>query len=662
MKKFFCTIFILVLTSFGVLAKDSTAVIGEPFAWRLSETTGERYRVPIDTLHLNYFQTDQPYSWDDGATGAGYFGGPSMSRIVMNRAEMPEFIFKFPLLKYIVTPKSYTFYNTRVPMTLLSYLSGASKENRNDDLNATFSANVNKNLGFEGNARYMYNKGHFYRQRTKNFTWQLGANYSSDIYQLDAMFNAYSIVMQENGGIKDDDFILKPDEVDNGKGNVDDKDIPVNLNDALTRLKGKNVYLAHKYFFGDYKEEIIDDTLRMEKFVPVMNIFHTFSFEDNQRSFTDRDAEDNSTYFKNSYFNPDITNDTTSYWNLSNTLGVSLMEGFKKRAKMGISAFATYEVRRFKLMSLPIPESSTVQPSLPLLPEQSIPFATELNKNVYTDNIVWVGGELSKKQGSVFTYNVAGKWGLTGSELGSMDINGSVQSKFKFLKDSLTIRAYGFFKNIEPAFYTKKYVSNHFLWNNDFGKIRKFRVGGEILIPGWGTYVNVGFENIQNHVYFNKENLPTQESDNIQLFMATLKQKFKVSVVHLDLEAIYQASSKQNVIPVPALSAYGNFYLLFKIAKVLETQIGVDCRYNTLYYSEIYNPATATFRVQDEYKVGNYPFMNVYANMKLKMVRFYVMYTHFNRGLFGGNNSMNMPHYPMSPASFQFGVSIDFAN
>ena len=183
-----------------------------------------------------------------------------------------------------------------------------------------------------------------------------------------------------------------------------------------------------------------------------------------------------------------------------------------------------------------------------------------------------------------------------------------------------------------------------------------------MVIPGWGTYLNVGFENVQNHVYFNKDNLPTQDSDNIQIFNATLKQRLKLSIVHLDLEAIYQASSKQSVIPVPALSAYGNLYVLFKIAKVLETQIGVDCRYNTLYYSEIYNPATATFRVQDEYKVGNYPYMNVYANMKLKMVRFYVMYAHFNQGLFGGNNYMNMPHYPMNPASFQFGVSIDFAN
>ena len=661
MKHFLSVVLVATLCIVSLNAQKKEK-IGEPYAWRLSETLGTRYRVPIDTLHLNFFQTDQPYSWDDGATDAGYLGGPSMSRIVFNRYETPEFMFKFPFMRNIVTPQTYTFYNTRLPMTLLSYMSGAGKENRNDDLKATFSANVNKNLGFEGNAQYLYNRGYYARQRTKNFNWQLAGNYVCDKYQLDVMFNAYSLTMQENGGIKDDAFILRPDNVDNGRGNVGSKDIPVNLNGALTRLKGKNVYATHRYNIGSYKTKIINDTLSVEEYVPVMSIIHTFDFEDNQRGFSDYNADDNKNYFKNSYINDGITNDTTSYWKISNTIGVSLLEGFSKRAKMGVSAFATYEVRRFKLMPTPSPESANTPPQLPMLPEEEYPFEAQKNMLTTTDNIIRVGGELSKRQGSLLTYDVKGKWGLTGSELGSMDIEGGIQSKFKFLKDSLTIRAYGFFKNIEPNFYTKRYNSNHFVWNNDFGKIRKFRVGGEILIPGWGTYINVGFENIQNHVYFNKDNLPTQESDNIQLFTATLKQKLHVSVVHLDIEAIYQASSKQSAIPVPALSAYGNLYVLFKIAKVLETQIGVDCRYNTLYYSEIYNPATATFRVQDEYKVGNYPFMNVYANMKLKMVRFYVMYSHFNKGLFGGNNYMNMPHYPMNPASFQFGVSVDFAN
>ena len=53
-------------------------------------------------------------------------------------------------------------------------------------------------------------------------------------------------------------------------------------------------------------------------------------------------------------------------------------------------------------------------------------------------------------------------------------------------------------------------------------------------------------------------------------------------------------------------------YLLFRIAKVLHVQLGVDCRYYTKYKSEAFQPATLTFHTQDEIEVGNYPFMNAY--------------------------------------------------
>ena len=38
------------------------------------------------------------------------------------------------------------------------------------------------------------------------------------------------------------------------------------------------------------------------------------------------------------------------------------------------------------------------------------------------------------------------------------------------------------------------------------------------------------------------------------------------------------------------------------------------------------------------------------------------MFSHFNQGLFGGNNWFSMPGYPLNPRRFQLGLSIDFAN
>ena len=103
-------------------------------------------------------------------------------------------------------------------------------------------------------------------------------------------------------------------------------------------------------------------------------------------------------------------------------------------------------------------------------------------------------------------------------------------------------------------------------------------------------------------------------------------------------------------------------FLDFTIAKVLKVNLGVDCNYYTKYYAPAYQPATMQFYNQTGKKLGNYPFMNVYANMKLSKVRFYVMYSHFNKGLFGGDSYFGALHHPINPARLQFGVSVDFAD
>ena len=128
-----------------------------------------------------------------------------------------------------------------------------------------------------------------------------------------------------------------------------------------------------------------------------------------------------------------------------------------------------------------------------------------------------------------------------------------------------------------------------------------------------------------------------------------------------DNTVTYQTSTQQNIIPLPKLAVYSNLYLLFRVAGVLHVQIGVDCDYYTKYKSVNYQPATMSFYNQNQYECGNYPFMNAYANMKLSKARFYVLYSHVNQGLFG-SNYFSMPHYPLNPRRFQFGISVDFAN
>ena len=126
----------------------------------------------------------------------------------------------------------------------------------------------------------------------------------------------------------------------------------------------------------------------------------------------------------------------------------------------------------------------------------------------------------------------------------------------------------------------------------------------------------------------------------------------------LENHAVYQLSSS-SLLPLPTLSLYHNLYYYDLWFKVLSVQLGVDMRYHTAYYAPVLVPATGQFRVQNTTRVGNYPFMNVYANFHLKTVRFFVEYTNLGE-LFLDRNYFSMPNYPLNPAVLKFGISWNF--
>ncbi len=634
---------------------EDTTPKPKPYAWRNELTLGERYIVPLDTLLYNFYETTVPIIYSPSFATTGNFGAPGFDNIYFNREEGDLFFFKEAFYHRMRRPSNFEWYNTRLPFTQVAYHSGGSSQTAQDELSATFSANVNKQIELGAGVDYITARGQYLNQADQEISFRIFGSYIGERYQAQIAFNRYNFVMQENGGITDDNYILDPASLQGGQKDVDERSIPVKLSSTYNRLIGNDLYLTHRYNLGFYEEEVVNDTLTEDRFVPVSSIIHTLKYEGAIRRFLNKSASEDTTYFQNTYLSAGGTDEITSYWALSNTLGISLHEGFSKYAKMGAAAYVTYEVREYAQAIDTIAPGTKIGKGYTIHPDFTIPRYT-------TEHALWVGGQLWKRKGAWFTYAADGRVGLVGPVLGDVDISGHVGSQIPLWNDTLSIKAYAFFKNTEPSLLHKQYVSNHFIWKNDFGKTRRLRVGGEISFPKTGTYINVGFENVQNHVYFDENCLPRQESASIQVISATLKQKFKIRALHLDLEGVYQFTSHPNVLPLPEFSAYGNLYVLFPILKVMHIQAGVDCRWYTAFKAPAYQPALLTRYNQNEVEIGNYPFMNVYVNVKLKKARFYALFSHFNQGWLGGSNYFSIPHYPLNPALFQFGVSVDFAN
>ena len=238
---------------------------------------------------------------------------------------------------------------------------------------------------------------------------------------------------------------------------------------------------------------------------------------------------------------------------------------------------------------------------------------------------------------------------------------GKAEGKFRLLGDTVIISANASFKNEEPGYLLNHYISNHFIWNNDFGKTRTVALGGALTIPWTRTRIEVGFRNVQNLIYFDTVSMTRQAAKSIHVFTARLQQNLHIGIWNWNNTITYQACTDQTLLPLPALSIYSNMYLSFRAFRVLQLQIGVDCDYYTRYNGYLYQPATMTFHLQNGPKVGNYAFCNAYLTAKLYKTRFFVLWSHVNQGWFG-SNYFSMPGYPLNPRRLQFGLCVDFAN
>lgn len=634
---------------------DST-VVQQVYAWKAESLLGTRITSNVDTLHTNFAQEMVPNMISDAYATTGNYASEGYNMIYFDRPQVGPFFFRDALSYWLPSTGSMTYYNTHIPMTLLSYTTGGSKETIQDRLKCRFSGNVNRRAQIGALLDYYYSKGSYNYQAAKNYIWGFSGSYIGDRYEFQGFYNHYNGINKENGGITDDRYITDPAEVQGGSTSVDTKSIPTNLTAAHNRLKGAELWLNNRYKIGFWKEiydDEFEDSIISREYIPVTAITWTLQYNQGNHMFKNTSARDDADFWNNTYLNPAGTNDITTYHQLRNTVAFSLMEGFNKYAQAGIDAFITHEHRKY---------NQTID-TIPLLPEiegiTPYPYDTKLAPKASL-NYVWAGGRLSRRQGEVLNYQATAQIGLVGRAAGEVLVDGDVEARIRMLGDTVRIQADGAFYNQTPEYLLENYVSNHFIWRNEFAKSRRYRVGGQLHIPQTGTRLLAGIENVQNQIYFGPDCVPLQFDGNVQVFSAALHQNIKYRAFHWDNRVTYQTTSDDRVIPLPSLAVYSNMYLAFNIA-TLHVQMGIDCDYYTRYRAVAYQPATATFYNQRDIKCGNYPWMNFYVNMKLSKTRFYVMMSHVNQGL-TGNNYFSMPHYPLNPRRFQMGLSVDFAN
>lgn len=631
-------------------------------AWTLATQLGIHEPSTIDTLQYNYQSQFVPAMTYDAYATTGQLTGPGLSMIYFDRPDRSSFFFNDAIQPWIPSFRKTKFYNVYIPMTLLSYNFSTGREIHSDLLRAEFAGNVNKRIGIGANFTYPYTKGCYTDQAVKGTNFGLTFYYNGDHYQTQMFYNQYRHVNKENGGITDDLYITDPAAVQGGVDHIDSKSIPVRLSDVHNILNGQEFYMTHAYCLGFYRDITQPgDTIERRELVPVTKFVYSFDLDRNKRRFLSRNATKAAEFWEHTYFNGNETDEKDNHLSIRNTFGIQMIEGFQKWFPFGLSAWVTYDYDRYSYDQLLPATDTDGNPGSGSEDLTPLPEGFDSNPKANRSRL-WVSGRLEKQKGKVIRYFADARFGLLGDAVGEVDVRGNFTTRFRLGKDTVEIAAEGFFKNLEPDWTLRHYAGNHFVWNNNFGKIRSFRAGGHLYIPWTRTRIGVDFENVQNMVYFNSACLPEQYGGSVQVFSARLDQELRFGIWNWNNRITYQATSDKNRLPLPELSVYSNMFLQFRIA-TLQVQLGVDCDYYTRYRGMLYQPATMSFHVQgDNAKwVGNYPLCNVYLNCKLYKTRFFVMCSHVNQGWFS-RDYFSMPGYPVNPRQLRLGVSIDFAN
>lgn len=637
------------------------------YMWRLSETLGNRIIMPVDTANLNFQNTNLVEGMYGHYNYLGNLGSPRQSRIFFDRKDDEPTIFMTPFSSFFVRPDQVMFTNSNIPYTNLTYYKAGNKVNGEERFKSYFSVNVNKQMAFGFNIDYLYGRGYYQNQSTSHFNAGLFGSYIGEKYQIQAVYNNFFLKMNENGGITDDQYITRPENMSGGKQQFQSTTIPVKLEQTSNRNKDFYIYLTQRYRMGITKETIevkekaapaapipandsipavavaTNDTIRTEEFIPVTSFIHTLKVERSRHHF--RSGKEPEGFFPEEYYlNKNFSNDSTTAFSVKNVFGIALLEGFNKYAKAGLTAYISHKFSRYDLMN--------------------VDTLSDMRRIRYTEQEIFLGGELAKRQGKLLHYNVNGEVGLVDKAIGQFRVNADLDLNFRLWKDTVNFHARGYVSNTLPSFYMRHYHSNHYKWDNDnMDKEFRTRVEGELNIDHWGTNLVAGVENIKNYTYFNQKAMPEQNGGNIQVLTAKLEQNFRLGILHLDNEVTWQKSSNETVLPLPQLSLYHNLYILTKLAKkVLTVQLGADVRYFTKYNAPAYAPGVQQFHLQpenDQVEIGGYPIVNVYANLHLKRTRIFAMMYHVNAGM-GSANSFLVPHYPINPRLFKIGVSWNF--
>jgi hypothetical protein len=644
---------LLVFSTFPLSAQNDT--VAEKRVARMFSLSGgytEVVPVDMDTLITGF----QEYRVTDRVTPfyttLGNYGLPLLETDFFRRnRDFDHYPYRH-IKPYMHHTGNNTFIDTRVPFTELKFFFGGPRNVAEQFLGVRHSQNVNRKLNLGLNLDIINSLGQYSYQTADNRSFTLHTSYLGERYNLFGAWSINNITRMENGGVS-------PEEGGgSGTGDLsflegyDTRDVPVNLgrlNSAGTEIRNRNLLLVQSYRVGGGAESAEGDSTAGRKGALEGTLTHILTWDRAGSSYHDNlpmAGFYDTTYISSGTVNY-LTADTLSFRVLENSLKFGFAAGAESGFRIGIEAGVRNELYMY-MQNIPAFNESLV----------------DTVRTTASSNALM--GRVYNSIGESFSWEATGELWLTGLRSGDFILKGEMEGSVGKEGRGITASARGELSSQSPHWWQNRWGSNNFVWENDFSKEVRLLAGGDIRMPRLNLWLSADYALLTDHIFFGRDAQPRQYDGAISILTLRADNELKFWKFRFRNRVLVQTSSHADIVPLPLLTAKSSLRLYheFRFKSTggrLESSLGAEVLWNSPWYAPSYMPATGVFYVQDITSAGNYPYLSLFLNLKLKRTRGFIAFDHVNQG-FSGYNYFMVPGYPMPVRTFRYGVAWTFYN
>jgi len=590
------------------------------------KTSYDLLNQQLDTLHIDTVTSgSQIYhplytsfpSWSE----LGNLGFPALSTKWNGISELNEPFFLRSLSQYANPKDELIQYQTNSPYAILNYTSGGNQDINGQFIRAVFARPVVPGIRFTAMLDFVNSPGHYEYQNANQSSFTINLDVIKGKYLLKAGIEKLQFNLGENGGLKDP--------IEFPWNSLSPATRGVNLGNAAsstswTIIKGRQEYDAFAPPLPDSTDSVAIVNTEFNK--PKPKLFHLFNYQLSKRLYKDEQSSTGS-YYSEYLISDSQAEDSVSFRSFDNKFGIShsglLGDSVKWMAQVGI----------YHILSL-------------------------WSADELSGNFQQIGAfGCARAENKTWRARLNAKLQLVGYGVGSYNLDFIVARKDQSDGWDLSL---GLSSQMEqPSIFYQVFSGNHDRWLINMRNQQEQSIRLRAKKNLWQLSAGGNLNLISNWVYFDKFAQPQQSESSTILGSAYLEKYFQAGPFRSKNMILAQYTPAIEI-PLPLIvastSTYMHHDLLFPKTKgKLEIEYGIDLRYCSSYQGYAYRPSTGAFYLQDQQKLGNYPYLDVFLIMRVKRTRIFVKWEHVNAGL-TGNNIFPVLNYPVKERFIKYGV------